>query len=259
MHADFNLSREIKNEIEYGRVRSPRYYLHFHSHIEIYIVLSGEVEVIINGYKRLLHGGEISVAMSYDAHGYNTPRSSEVEYLIIPTEYCGDILPLFESRHSASRFIDNPKVFGTVCDAMEHIISGSNEVMTRGYIYLILGAVLECMAPDSEPFQNDNPITPDILIYISEHFREALSLGSLAEHFGYNPSYVSRSFHRTFGISFGKYLTLLRLREAVMLMRKGNKTVTECALESGFGSMRSFYRAFLGEFGCSPKEYLVRP
>ena len=76
-----------------------------------------------------------------------------------------------------------------------------------------------------------------------------------AAKFGYNSSYLSRSFSKTFGISFNKYLTMLRLREAILLMRSGEMNVTECALESGFGSMRSFYRAFREEFGCTPKEY----
>ena len=256
MYANLNLNREIKNELEYRRVVSPSFYLHFHSHIEIYIILSGEVEVLINGQRKLLHGGEISVAMSYDAHGYSTPRFAEAEYLIIPTAYCADVLPLFENRRSASPFIDDPKAFSVVCDAMEHMLSGVNELSERGYIYTILGAILECMPPDEAPRTSEAPMSPDVLIYISENFREELTLTALAEHFGYNPSYLSRNFHNTFGISFGKYLTVLRLREAVMLIRKGDKSITACALESGFGSMRSFYRAFSDEFGCPPKEYI---
>lgn len=258
MHANLNLKREIKNELEYRRVVSPGVYLHFHSHIEIYIILSGEVDVLINGQRKLLRGGEISVAMSYDAHSYSTPRSAEAEYLIIPTAYCADVLSLFESRHSASPFIDDPRVFSVVCDAMEHILSGGNELSKRGYIYVILGAILECMVPNETRHSSDAQMRPDILIYLSENFREELSLTSLSERFGYNPSYLSRNFHNTFGISLGKYLTVLRLREAIMLMRKRDKSITACALESGFGSMRSFYRAFVNEFGCTPKEYISR-
>ncbi len=258
MQANFNLYRETKNELECNRVHSPSYYFHFHSHIEIYVILSGEVEVIINGHRRLLHGGEISVALSYDAHGYNTPKCADAEYLIIPTSYCADILPLLEGRRSSSPFIDDQRTFKTVCDAFDHILSSPNEISQRGYIYVILGAILDSAADEENSHSNDTRMNPDILIYLSERFREEISLCSLAEHFGYNPSYLSRSFHDTFGISLGKYLTLLRLREAIMLMRKGEKSITECALESGFGSMRSFYRAFSDEFGCSPKEYLKK-
>ena len=256
MQANLYLKREIKNALEPGRVHSPNIYLHFHSHLEIYVILSGEVEMIINSHRKVLRGGEISVALSYDAHSYNTVSSAEAEYLIIPTTYCADILPLFEKKRLHSPFINDPKVFEIVCDSMEKILSGANEILERGYVYVILGAILDCMIPEESHHSADSRISPDILIYINDNFREKLSLTSLAKHFGYNPSYLSHSFHSTFGISFGKYLTLLRLREAVMLMRKGDMSITECALESGFSSMRSFYRAFTDEFGCPPKEYL---
>ena len=78
----------------------------------------------------------------------------------------------------------------------------------------------------------------------------------LSTAFGYNSAYLSRTFQKTFGISFGRYLSMIRLREAILLLRDRKKNVTECALESGFGSVRSFYRAFYEEFKCTPKEYL---
>ena len=245
MQANLYLKREIKNTLEYGRLHSPSFYLHFHSHLEIYVILSGEMEIIINSHRKILHGGEISVALSYDAHSYNTAKSSEVEYLIIPTTYCADILPLFEKKRLPSPFIDDPKVFEVVCDSLKKILSGSNEILERGYVYVILGAILDCMISEEVHPSADSRIRPDILIYINDNFRRKLSLTSLAKHFGYNPSYLSHSFHDTFGISFGKYLTLLRLREAVMLMRKGDMSITECALESGFSSMRSFKASVL--------------
>ena len=132
-----------------------------------------------------------------------------------------------------------------------------SELQRRGYVYVILGAILEKLTPSDEVDSQDINFSADVLIYISEHFREELTLGTLATALGYNESYLSRSFHRTFGISFGKYLNMQRLREALALMREGKMSITECALESGFGSMRSFYRAFHEKFGCTPKEYLA--
>jgi AraC-like DNA-binding protein len=41
-----------------------------------------------------------------------------------------------------------------------------------------------------------------------------------------------------------------------MLMREKRMSITDCAMESGFGSLRTFYRVFEEEFGCSPHEYL---
>ena len=59
-----------------------------------------------------------------------------------------------------------------------------------------------------------------------------------------------------YGIS--QYITMVRLKHAVVLMQDEKHSITYCALESGFNSMRSFYRAFAKEFGCSPKEYIEK-
>ena len=138
----------------------------------------------------------------------------------------------------------------------KNLLDGGNDLSKRGHICVILGAILEKMISADDNFSPSYSFSAEILIYISDHFKEELTLHDLSRKFGYNPSYLSRMFRSTFGISFIEYLTMLRLREAILLLRSGKKSVTECAMESGFGSMRSFYRAFDEEFGITPKEYL---
>ena len=254
MQANFLLTREMNNRLVCDVVRSPLVGHHFHSHIELYLIKSGRIEILINGNKKVLGAGEISVALSYDAHSYRTVGPSEAIYLIIPLEYCGEFLPLISSKRLPSPFINDEKTCETVRAAMEGLISGGNEITRRGFIYSILGAVFDRMTDADEP--TPDAFSPKILIYLSRNFKDEITLESVAREFGINPSYLSRSFRETFGISFIKYLTVLRLREAVILLRSGKFSVTECAYESGFGSMRSFYRAFHDEFGCTPREYL---
>lgn len=255
MQAKFLLQREVKNFVEYNRIKNPSFEVHFHSQIELYLVLDGTIEIIVNNHKRILKKGELSVALSYDTHGYRNIDNSEVLFLSIPTSFCGDFLTLSNGKRLPSPFIDSPEDYEIIRGAMEKIYTAPNELAMRGYIYVILGAILERMTSDQSEDYSESRFSADMLIYISEHFKEDIGLSSLAKHFGYNSSYLSRSFRQTFGISFGRYLTMLRLREFILLLREGNQSITECAFECGFGSMRSFYRAFRDEFGCSPKEY----
>ena len=255
MQEIFLLQRELNKNLVCGVVHSPSFIHHFHSHIELYLIKSGSIEIIINDQKKLLRAGEISVALSYDAHSYRTVDKSEAIYLIIPTEYFSEFLPMFSQKRLASPFISDESIYKTVLQAMEGIISGGNEITQRGYVYSILGAIFDKMTVHEEETPSGDTFSPKILIYLSNNFRDEISLESVAKEFGFNPSYLSRRFHETFGISFVKYLNMLRLREAVILLQSGKMSVTECAYESGFGSMRSFYRAFHDEFGCTPKEY----
>lgn len=255
MQAKFLLQREVKNFIEYNRVKNPSFEVHFHSQIELYLVLDGAIEIIVNNNKRILKKGELSVALSYDTHGYRNIDNAEVFFLSIPTSFCGEFLTLASNKRLPSPFIDDPKTYALIRDTIERLYTAPNELSKRGCVYIILGAILEQMTSDQPTESVENRFSADMLIYVSEHFKEDIGLSSLAHHFGYNSSYLSRSFRQTFGISFGRYLTMLRLREFILLFGEGNKSITECAFECGFGSMRSFYRAFRDEFGCSPKEY----
>ena len=258
MYASFNLKRELKNELEYAGVQNPTYHPHFHSHIEIYMIRSGKVEVLLNNERRVLGAGEISIAFGYDTHGYRTVADAKADYLIIPISVCNEFLPLLTNRHARSHFLSDPETYRTVEGAFDRLHEqGTNELLQRGYVYVILGAILEKLSRSDSPLQQPTPsgFSAEILIYVSNHFREKLTLSTVAKHFGYHPSYFSRNFQQTFGISFVQYLTMLRLREVVLLLQKETKNVTECAFECGFGSMRSFYRAFADEFGCTPKEY----
>ena len=258
MQANFLLKREINKNLVCDIVSSPNVIHHFHSHIEMYLIRSGKIEIMINDDKKMLGPGEISVALSYDAHSYRTVGESEAIYLIIPIEYFSEFLPLISSKHLPSPFINDEKTHKTVLAAMEGLLSNGNEISRRGYIYSILGAIFDHMTDDEQNESSANAFSPKILIYLSKNFKDEITLDSVAKEFGFNPSYLSRSFRKTFGISFIKYLNMLRLREAVILLQSGKLSITECAYESGFGSMRSFYRAFENEFGCSPKEYIEK-
>ena len=76
MQAEFHLRREQQNKLEYGQSTHVNRSVHFHSQIEIYLVIEGEIEVWINDKHRILRAGEIAVALSYDTHGYRTVTGS---------------------------------------------------------------------------------------------------------------------------------------------------------------------------------------
>lgn len=256
MQSKFLLQREVNQKLFFGNLRSSKFDPHFHSQIEIYLILSGELDVCINNERKKLRQGEISVSFSYDIHSYKASLDMKAYSLIIPTAFCGNFLPLLSSKNFNSSFIDDTKTYTTVKDSMERLIEGANDISTQGHIYVILGAILDSLKPNPNPEKYASPFSPELLIYISNHFREKLTISDLAANFGYNQNYLSQNFHNTFGVPFSKYITMLRLRETVSLLQKGDKSVTECAFECGFGSLRSFYRAFRDEFGCSPKEYI---
>lgn len=91
--------------------------------------------------------------------------------------------------------------------------------------------------------------------YVHNHFKENLSLQSVAQVVGLNPAYFSYLFHNQTGFKFKEYLTKTRINYAKKLIRNNGEMITFACYESGFNSYSSFSRAFVDLVGISPSEY----
>ena len=131
-----------------------------------------------------------------------------------------------------------------------------NEVLRLGLINVILGNVMNSIFFENSETANDMELSSRILSYVNQHFKDDIDLDTLAHEFGYNKSYLSRYFKSAFNVGFNQYLSTVRLKNSLILMNEKKHSLTHCALEGGFNSMRTFYRVFENEFNCSPKEYL---
>ncbi len=257
MRAQFSLKRESNNTLFYAEWINDSGIFHFHSQVELYFVNEGKMEVFIGNQRKILSAGEMSVALSYNPHGYNTPVSSASGALIIPTYLCGDFLKATKEKCAASPFITNKEAVKKIKEQIRELFrSDINDIEKKGRIYVILGIIMDNLILEdmSEPL--DAELASRLLFWLNENFKGEVNLAAAAAHLGYSQSYLSRYFKARFGIPFNKYLNLLRLKNAVALMHESGSNVTVCALESGFSSMRTFYRVFSEEFGCSPKEYI---
>ena len=258
MQLRFNIEREKQNHLFAGHYQNDYCFLQFHSAIEIYMVDMGEMEMLVNGHSQRLTAGQISVALSYDAHAYKTPVASASSILLIPPHLCEEFVALIKNKRLANPFITDPEAYRQIKICHEKLMhSGNNPIRELGYVYIILSVLLEAAT-----FENaDKPINFDlatkILFYANENFKDGITPASIAQYFGYNQSYVSRYFKSCCGIPLVNYLTAVRLKNAIMLMHENKHDITYCAFESGFSSMRTFYRSFRQEFGYSPKAYLA--
>lgn len=256
MHAEFLLTREQKNQLSCSVGVCPRSRFHFHSQIELCLVEEGEVEAWVNDRHRTLKRGEFSVALSYDAHGYLGREGSKACFLIIPTDLCGDFLAAVQNKRMSNPFMTDAAVFKLMLDGHHELMKKPNKVKTQGIIYLILGTLLDRLELEERAEAVNPRLSSNILIYISENLRKDLSLKAVAAALGYHPASLSRYFKNCFHMPFHHYVTMVRLRQAVLLMKEKKHSVVYCADESGFNSVRTFYRVFQAEFGCTPKEYL---
>ena len=198
----------------------------------------------------------MAVVLSYDAHLFRSVCPSRSSILIIPSDLCREFAMAVQNRQTKNPFICEEAAVKQIRSLVDAIrFDCGNEVKRRGYLYVILGIVLENIFLETVENPVDTELSSRILFYLNEHFREEISLQSLSANFGYSASYLSRYFKDSVGIGINRYVNLLRLRNALLLLREGKYTHMDCALESGFSSVRTFYRVFQREFCCAPHAY----
>jgi AraC family transcriptional regulator len=93
---------------------------------------------------------------------------------------------------------------------------------------------------------------------IDRHLHAALPLGQLARQVGLSAYHFLRTFKFVTGVTPHQYVLRARLRDAAWRLAGGSDKVLDVALETGFGDVSNFNRAFRAEFGVSPREFRRR-
>ncbi|CAG7595606.1 HTH-type transcriptional activator RhaR [Paenibacillus solanacearum] len=94
--------------------------------------------------------------------------------------------------------------------------------------------------------------------YITEHFREEITLSEMAELSHFSVSHFSSLFKKHTGSSLVSYVNGLRVEEAKKLLLSSAFSVAEIAGIVGFSTTPYFTRAFKTAVGVSPLEYRKR-
>lgn len=91
--------------------------------------------------------------------------------------------------------------------------------------------------------------------YIKENYKDSkLNLTSVAQHFGFSSSYLSRKFKQETGKNFVEYLTVCRMRKAMELAKR-NVKMFMASSEVGIPDPNYFGKCFKKYTGMSYSEY----
>ena len=133
----------------------------------------------------------------------------------------------------------------------------SNAALMRSRFMILRSAI------PADSFKAKSPVTDESKIkiesavkYLDENYSSDISREALAYSLGINPDYLGKLFKTYIGKTMNEYLNSVRIDNALSLLRKGGKSVTEIAFECGFESLSTFYRVFQGITGKQPLFYM---
>jgi AraC-like DNA-binding protein len=93
--------------------------------------------------------------------------------------------------------------------------------------------------------------------YLAECRVRATSVraGEFAARMKRTPVQLAREFHASVGACVKDYFNARQLERARELLLRTSRVTADIAVDAGFGTARSFYRAFRRSTGVSPTEY----
>ena len=91
--------------------------------------------------------------------------------------------------------------------------------------------------------------------FLDEHYKEKLSLESVASHFFIDKHYLARLFKEQYGVTLVTYLQQVRITHAKRMLRFSDKSIEEIGLECGIGELNYFSRVLKKLEGVSPSEF----
>lgn len=234
---------------------------HWHTSVEFFAVLEGELFFYMNDMEHPIKAGELVIVNSNEVHSIYAPEENKTIVLQIP-------LKQFENYFTAQRFIrfsqlpgQNEKLFCLIRQLYEIY-----ECKGTGYDFQSLACYYEILYLLVSVYRKTKveerqikchrylDALSKITSYMREHYTEDLKLSQVAAVFGYSPEYLSRMFKKYAKINFKTYLQDIRMAYAYREMMNSDKTISQIALEHGFCGSRSFSKEFKKRYGILPSE-----
>ena len=106
---------------------------------------------------------------------------------------------------------------------------------------------------DNSSPQNNGSIL-EVINYIDKNYNKPLTLSSLSEEFQFEYVELSRKLKQAIGMSFKKYITSIRMQEAINLIKTTDFKITEIAEMVGYLNYEHFSRSFKNFFNKWPNE-----
>lgn len=98
-------------------------------------------------------------------------------------------------------------------------------------------------------------MTEQVCQYVRQNYSAPVSLSTLAELVHTNPSYLSRVFKESTGISLVSYINQVRIEAAKYMLTDTDELVVDIASACGFNYVPHFNKIFKKMTGMSPVQY----
>ena len=228
---------------------------HLHHSMEIILVTEGTLNMTVGNREYAIPEGFGVLVPPFEVHAFSSPLPNQCHVLMFTRELVPQFFEFLQTNVPFTHLFTPSKEAYTL--SQRHLSKEENHAD-----YFTAMAVLSPLFSDilaqcnfiSGSNRQDDTFYKTVS-YMNEHFTEDISLVSTAKAVGIHPVTLSRLFSEKFKSNFCCHLNYLRCSHAALLLQNSRISCTEIAWQSGFGSIRSFNRAFQLLYSMTPSQY----
>ncbi len=247
--------------------------MHIHDSYEIYFSISGGKQFLIDNHFYNIQPGDIFFINHYESH-HLTQIDQELHERIVISIYPDYLKSLStevtnlnlcftsqnkDRQHKLSLNTEEQQRFQYYIHKLSCYSGYGEDLMDKSTFIELMVFLNRIFYKNADhPYSSEDNAShkqvDNILSYINQNIKSALTIEELSEHFFLSPSYLCRIFKAATGTTINKYITAKRITIAKAKLSQGF-SVNEACEACGFRDYSNFLKAFTKTVGISPKKY----
>lgn len=262
------VNHTVMNYLELFLVEMTSRCPHGHDDLEIGLLLKGTLRLFMDGKEYSLKAGDIYIISRFQVHSFvNTGTPNLILAFQIHTDFYRKISYQLNFLQFDNHIIQSGALYEQMysllfsCASVYFSALPFREIKCAGLmletLYLILNST-HCSIGNEKEYlsaQNNTLRLNRITDYISEHYREPVSLEEIARSENITMHHASHFIKKMLGISFQEYLNNVRFEHALSYVKDSDLSILDICMESGFSGSKYLNQMFLKKFGMTVKEY----
>lgn len=237
----------------------PEYFIsrnNFDSFLIMYIA-KGNCKIIIQNQTYTAHTGEFVLLNCYLPHQYGSEYAWEAYWMHFDGKLAHDYYTELSSRYGYILSPENPESLLHITEKLYNAFKNSAPIVESvfsDYITHILNGLL-VPAFERRKSLSYNQTIADCVSFINEHFREPISLESIAEKANLSLYHFTRIFAKETGFTPHQYLINTRISAAKFMLKSSETSIKDIAFSTGFNSESNFCSTFKKWEGITPSQF----
>lgn len=244
--------------------------IHHHEEYEIVFINSGFGKRIIADKVQTYNDGDFILVNNFVPHTWYPCMSKAKVTVVQFKKTLIDLLIKFPEFNHLARFFNQLKTFAQLHTPDQYtlsILEKIHQATSIDKLFLLIHLLDQISTSQYQSievtsfvnYSNEQQKRINIILeHIHENFRTTLKLEEVASKHNMSVSNLCKFFKKHTAMTFSAYLNLLRIQSCCFMLENTDHSISTIAYENGFNNIAYFNRIFLGEMGCSPKQFRAK-